>query len=160
MSVRIVRTRSGDDIICDLFEISTPDDKDNKPVAYQLNDPYNVWMKDNISPVEDDENLESGEGFIMKISEPEIGFDPYAPLCKYNKLLLRLDEVVAIYETYDEIIEKYKELVDATQGKDLGTPENAEDLNDEEYQDAVDEVSTGISYRTDDGTGGGTVDPD
>ena len=39
MSVRIVRTRNGEDIICDLFEVTTKDEPE-KTVAFQLINPY------------------------------------------------------------------------------------------------------------------------
>ena len=38
MSVRIVRTRNGEDIICDLYEVTTKEEPE-KPVAFQLNNP-------------------------------------------------------------------------------------------------------------------------
>ena len=42
MSVKVVRTRSGDDVICDLFEVTTKDDTE-KPVAFQLVNPYYLY---------------------------------------------------------------------------------------------------------------------
>ena len=45
MSVRVVRTRSGDDVICDLFEVTTKDDTE-KPVAFQLVNAY-YWDESN-----------------------------------------------------------------------------------------------------------------
>ena len=44
MSVRIVRTRNGEDIICDLYEVTTKAEPE-KPVAFQLSNPYNVWLE-------------------------------------------------------------------------------------------------------------------
>ena len=35
--------------------------------------------------------------------------------------MLRMDEVVTAYETYDSIIAKYNELIGATNGRELGT---------------------------------------
>jgi hypothetical protein len=77
---------------------------------------------------------------IMKISEPEIGFNPWMPLNKNPRVLIKLDEVITIYETYDEIVDKYKELVEATNdnGTGLGeptyVPADPTDPDDEEYQ--------------------------
>ena len=44
MSVRIVRTRNGEDIIADLFEVTTKE-KPDEAVAFQLRFPYNVWLE-------------------------------------------------------------------------------------------------------------------
>ena len=93
-----------------------------------------------LSDIPEGEELDPGEGMIMKISEPEIGFNPWMPLNKNPRVLIKLDEVITIYETYDEIIDKYKELVEATNdnGTGLGEPTyipaNPTDPDDEEYQ--------------------------
>tara|TARA_B100001113_G_scaffold157027_1_gene128385 strand:- start:1080 stop:1553 length:474 start_codon:yes stop_codon:yes gene_type:complete len=110
MSVRIVRTRNGEDIICDLYEVTTKKDPET-PVAFQLSNPYNVWLEGLDEPrllVE----TEVGEG-VQKISDPEIHFRPWVPLSSSKKILLKMEEVVTAYETYDEVINKYNDLVEA-----------------------------------------------
>ena len=111
MSVRVVRTRSGDDVICDLFEVTTKDDTE-KPVAFQLVNAYYLYIVDPNPDIE----IEGG-GEINKISKPEIKFEPYAPFCKGDRIMVKLDEVVTAYETHDEIINKYNQLVEATRGR-------------------------------------------
>ena len=111
MSVRVVRTRSGDDVICDLFEVTTKDDTE-KPVAFQLVNAYYLYLVDPNPDIE----VEGG-GEINKISKPEIKFEPYAPFCKEDRIMVKLDEVVTAYETHDEIIKKYNQLVEATRGR-------------------------------------------
>ena len=111
MSVRVVRTRSGDDVICDLFEVTTKDDTE-KPVAFQLVNAYYLYLVDPNPDIE----IEGG-GEINKISKPEINFEPYAPFCKEDRIMVKLDEVVTAYETHDEIINKYNQLVEATRGR-------------------------------------------
>jgi len=110
MSVRIVRMRNGEDVIADLYEVTTKEEPD-KPVAFQLHDPYNIYVTET--------ELDGND--ITKVSDPEISFLPYAPLSKFNKIMLRMDEVVTAYETYDSIIAKYNELIGATNGRELGT---------------------------------------
>ena len=111
MSVRVVRTRSGDDVICDLFEVTTKDDTE-KPVAFQLVNAYYLYLIDPNPDIE----VEGG-GEINKISKPEIKFEPYAPFCKEDRIMVKLDEVVTAYKTHDEIIKKYNQLVEATRGR-------------------------------------------
>ena len=62
-----------------------------------------------------EEGLEDDD--IQKVSDPEISFRPWAPLSLKDTIMLKLDEVVTAYETYAEIIKKYTELVEATNGR-------------------------------------------
>lgn len=124
MSVRIVRTKSGEDVICDLYEVTTKEDPE-KAVAFQLVHPYSVWIIDNSH--EPDLLVESdGDGDIKKMSSPEISFEPWAPLSKERRIMLKLDEVVTAYETYEEVIKKYNELVEAVNGRDTDQTGSAE----------------------------------
>ena len=122
MSVRIVRTRNGEDIICDLYEVTTKDEPD-KAVAFQLSNPYNVWLEG----VEQPRLLVEGqEDAVHKLSDPEIYFRPWVPLSAHKKVLIKMEEVVSAYETYPEVIEKYNKLVEADSGRrnDAGTTES------------------------------------
>ena len=56
MSVRVVRTRAGEDVVCDLYEVTTKEDQD-KVVGYQLNCPYNVWVSTDTTQYLDDDHL-------------------------------------------------------------------------------------------------------
>ena len=51
------------------------------------------------------------EEVIAKITEPSIHFEPWAPLAK-DKILMKLDEIITVYEAHDEIIDKYNQLVE------------------------------------------------
>ena len=114
MSVRIVRTRNNEDVICDLYEVTTKDEPE-KPIAFQMSNPYSVWIDSAESPM--DLVNDSGEE-ISKKSDPNIVFEPWAPLAKDRKILLKLEEVVSAYETYPEVIEKYNKLMEAVNGRD------------------------------------------
>ena len=121
MSVRIVRTRNGEDVICDLYEVTTKEDP-SKAVAFQLNNPYIVWLqgKKTEEPkilVEDD----AGD-IVSKIKDPDIYFQPWIPLSSKKQILLKLEEVVTAYETYPEVINKYNTLIEADGGKPNQTP--------------------------------------
>jgi len=109
MSVRIVRTRNGEDVICDIREISQ--EGESKVLGYQMIHPYTIWISDGI-------NAEDDEGQIHKISNPEITMEPFAPLAKEHKIIVRYDEIISAYETHDDVLKKYTELVEATHGKE------------------------------------------
>ena len=113
MSVRVVRTRNGEDVICDIREISQEGEK--KVLGYQLIQPYVVWISQGITADDD-------EGNIHKISNPEITMEPYAPLAKEQKLIVRYDEIISAYETHDDVVAKYTELVGATNGIESESP--------------------------------------
>ena len=113
MSVRVVRTRGGEDVICDIREISQ--EGETKVLGYQLIQPYIVWISEGITADDD-------EGNIHKISNPEITMEPYAPLAKEQKLIVRYDEIISAYETHDDVVEKYTQLVGATNGIESENP--------------------------------------
>ena len=119
MSVRVVRTRNGEDVIADLFEVTTKDDQENV-IGFQLRNPYIVWITQPFDAVQDN-------GEIQKITKPELRFEPYAPLLKGNALMLKLEFIVSAYETHEEVIAKYNELVEATSGKNTTTEERKSD---------------------------------
>lgn len=112
MSVRIVRTRSNEDVICDLYEVTTQEEPE-KAVGFQMKNPYSVWIT---APKNEGFVDEDGEGVTTKISEPSINFEPWAPLSKSKDIMLKLDEVVTAYEAHDEIVEKYNQLVEVENG--------------------------------------------
>ena len=115
MSVRVVRTRNGEDVIADLYEVTTKEEPD-KAIAFQLVHPYIVYC------IADDTLLLEGDvGEIKKTSSPELEFSPWAPLAKDRRIMLKLEEVVTAYETFDEVINKYNELVEAANGRGDGT---------------------------------------
>ena len=121
MSVRIVRTRHGEDVICDLYEVTTKDEP-TVAVGFQLNNPYTVWLqgKKTEEPkilVEDD----AGD-IVSKIKDPDIYFQPWIPLSSNKQILLKLEEVVTAYETYPEVINKYNTLTEADGGDTNKTP--------------------------------------
>ena len=106
MSVRVVRMRNGEDVVADLYEVTSKEDPE-KPIAFQLRHPYNLYLTDP-SP--------NGDGNIQKLSSPEISFQPWAPFSKDHTIMLKMDEVVSAYETFEEVIDKYNELVEAVNG--------------------------------------------
>jgi len=109
MSVRVVRLRSGEDVIADLYEVTTKENPDDV-IGFQLNCPYRVWVAAGM-------DIES-DGEIHKLTSPEISFEPWMPLLNGRAVILKLDEVISAYETFPEVLEKYNQIVEATGGKD------------------------------------------
>ena len=90
MSVRVVRTRNGEDVICDIREISQ--EGENKVLGYQLIKPYTVWISEGMTAEDDDGN-------IHKLSNPEITMEPYAPLVFFAMI-----EIIAFLCVRDIIV--------------------------------------------------------
>ena len=143
MSVRIVRTKNGEDIICDLYEVTTKE-KPEEPVAFQLSHPYNVWLEGVDEPrvlIETDAQPE-----VQQLPDPQIHFRPWAPLSVSKKIMIKMDEVVSAYETYPEVIKKYNHLVEADSGRGNATTAEQSDLI---------ETKEGIPVGEGDGAGRG-----
>ena len=55
---------------------------------------------------------EDEQSNIHKLSDPEVVMEPWLPLCKHDHIFFKLDEITAAYETHDQVVEKYNELVE------------------------------------------------
>jgi hypothetical protein len=110
MSVRIVRLKNGEDIISDIYEVTSNGDSENEedkqPVAYQLRHPHAIFIRSGM-------DIDVDGGAIHKLTNPEVVMEPWLPLCKHDHIFFRLDEVTAAYETHDTVIEQYTQLVEA-----------------------------------------------
>ncbi len=140
MSVRIVRLKGGEDVICDLYEVTTKDNP-KEAVALRMDYPYNITIlepdMDEPSDYEVDEGGEMAyaeqeeakeydqdpdggifddyidDDGIFKMTGLDVDMRPWAPLSVKNEILIKLDDVVSAYETFDEVVKKYNELVEA-----------------------------------------------
>jgi hypothetical protein len=112
MSVRIVRLKNGEDIISDIYEVTSNADSENEedkqPVAYQLRHPYSIFIRPGMNI-----DVDVDGGNIHKLSDPEVVMEPWLPLCKHDHIFFRIDEVTAAYETHDTVIEQYTQLIEA-----------------------------------------------
>lgn len=100
--IRVVRTRNGDDVICDIQEITQEGEK--KILGYQLEHPYYAHLDEELTVDYDSGNNEVG---VNKITNPTLVLHPYAPLSKDTKIIVRFDEIVSAYEPNDLVLEKY-----------------------------------------------------
>tara|TARA_B100001996_G_scaffold355661_1_gene318410 strand:+ start:2949 stop:3410 length:462 start_codon:yes stop_codon:yes gene_type:complete len=108
--------RNGEDVIADLYEVTTKEEPE-KAIAFQFVHPYNISV---IEP----SHVMYGDD-IQKMSNPELNFQPWAPLAKDRKIMIKMEEVVSAYETFDEVIQKYNQLVEAVKGGTRGNSTSA-----------------------------------
>tara|TARA_B100001939_G_C16791750_1_gene551698 strand:- start:462 stop:836 length:375 start_codon:yes stop_codon:yes gene_type:complete len=122
MSVKIVRIKSGEDIICDLHEVITKDEQQSV-VGFQFSKPYSVFLESGNQR----EFLIEGDSPIQEEAEPILMMEPWVPLAAKQHVIVRADEVVTAYDPLPEVINKYNELVEATDGRVTGEIDPVED---------------------------------
>ena len=103
MTIKILVLKSGEDVIADIKEMMTPD---NKVMGYLLTKPCVVKLMSNapLTTEEDDSNTEYS-------SEVRIRMHPWAPLAKEKEIPLTSEWVVTMVTPIDKVLTMYKEQV-------------------------------------------------
>lgn len=106
MSVKIARLRNGEDVIADIQAVfSNGDTEKESPIAWQFGLPYSIQV---ISI-----SAEESYSKITKVSEPELFFQPWIPLAAQQNIIIVIDEIVAVYDPHEAVLEKYNQLTEA-----------------------------------------------
>ena len=109
--IKLVFTRDGDNIICDLQE--AVDKETGQRQAYIMTIPYKVWIIDQPeSPV----NMETFED-----QEVKIRYTPWNPFTVDQKIAITPDYVISVMEPSPSILQTYLANVRAKSG-DQGAP--------------------------------------
>ena len=109
--IKLVFTRDGDNIICDLQE--AVDKETGQRQAYIMTIPYKVWIIDQPeSPV----NMETFED-----QEVKIRYTPWNPFTVDQKIAITPDYVISVMEPSPSILQTYLSNVRAKSG-DQNTP--------------------------------------
>ena len=103
MTIKILVLKSGEDVIADIKEMMTPD---NKVMGYLLTKPCVVKLMSNapLTAEEDDPDNEHS-------SEVRIRMHPWAPLAKEKEIPLTSEWVVTMITPIDKVLTMYKEQV-------------------------------------------------
>ena len=103
MTIKILVLKSGEDVIADIKEMMTPD---NKVMGYLLTKPCVVKLMSAapLTAEEDDKNTEHS-------SEVRIRMHPWAPLAKEKEIPLTSEWVVTMVTPIDKVLTMYKEQV-------------------------------------------------
>ena len=109
MTIKILVLKSGEDVIADIKEMMTPD---NKVMGYLLTKPCVVKLMSNapLTAEEDDSNPEG-------TSEVRIRMHPWAPLAKEKQVPLSTEWVVTMFSPIDKVLDMYKKQVLKENGK-------------------------------------------
>ena len=104
--IKLVFTRDGDNIICDLQE--AVDKETGKRQAYIMTIPYKVWI---IDQPENPVNMETFED-----QEVKIRYTPWNPFTVDQKIAITPDYVISVMEPSPSILQTYLANVRAKTG--------------------------------------------
>ena len=109
MTIKILVLKSGEDVIADIKEMMTPD---NKVMGYLLTKPCVVKLMSAapLTAEEDDKNTEHS-------SEVRIRMHPWAPLAKEKQVPLSTEWVVTMFSPIEKVLDMYKKQVLKENGK-------------------------------------------
>ena len=109
MTIKILVLKSGEDVIADIKEMMTPD---NKVMGYLLTKPCVVKLVSTapLTAEEDDPDNEHS-------SEVRIRMHPWAPLAKEKEVPLTSEWVVTMVTPIDKVLDMYKTQVLKENGK-------------------------------------------
>ena len=109
MTIKILVLKSGEDVIADIKEMMTPD---NKVMGYLLTKPCVVKLVSTapLTAEEDDPDNEHS-------SEVRIRMHPWAPLAKEKQVPLSTEWVVTMFSPVEKVLDMYKKQVLKENGK-------------------------------------------
>ena len=101
MTIKILVLKSGEDVIADIKEMMTPD---NKVMGYFLNRPCVVKLISNAPLTADESNPKTETK-----SEMSVRMHPWAPLAKETEIPLTSEWVVTMITPVEKVLKMYKE---------------------------------------------------
>ena len=101
MTIKLLLLKSGEDVIADITEMGTGDEKDRRVVGYFLNKPCIIKMRDpNVLAEEPDGTTKAG--FAVSLY-------PWMPLSKEETIPIAADWLITMVEPIDKLKQMYVE---------------------------------------------------
>ena len=101
MTIKLLLLKSGEDVIADITEMGTGDEKDRRVVGYFLNKPCIIKMRDpNVLAEEPDGPIKAG--FAVSLY-------PWMPLSKEETIPIAADWLITMVEPIDKLKQMYVE---------------------------------------------------
>ena len=101
MTIKLLLLKSGEDVIADITEMGTGDEKDRRVVGYFLNKPCIIKMRDpNVLTEEPDGPTKAG--FAVSLY-------PWMPLSQEDVILISADWLITMVEPIDKLKQMYVE---------------------------------------------------
>ena len=99
MTIKLLLLKSGEDVIADITEMGTGDEKDRRVVGYFLNKPCIIKMRDpNVLTEEPDGPTKAG--FAVSLY-------PWMPLSKEENIPIAADWLITMVEPIDKLKQMY-----------------------------------------------------
>jgi len=101
MNIKLLLLKSGEDVIADITEMGTGDEKDRRVVGYFLNKPCIIKMRDPNVLAEESEGPTKA-GFAVSLY-------PWMPLSKEETIPIAADWLITMVEPIDKLKQMYVE---------------------------------------------------
>ena len=101
MTIKLLLLKSGEDVIADITEMGTGDEKDRRVVGYFLNKPCIIKMRDPNVLAEEPDGPTKG-GFAVSLY-------PWMPLSKEETIPIAADWLITMVEPIDKLKQMYVE---------------------------------------------------
>ena len=101
MTIKLLLLKSGEDVIADITEMGTGDEKDRRVVGYFLNKPCIIKMRDP-NVLAEEPNGPTKAGFAVSLY-------PWMPLSKEETIPIAADWLITMVEPIDNLKQMYVE---------------------------------------------------
>ena len=101
MTIKLLLLKSGEDVIADITEMGTGDEKDRRVVGYFLNKPCIIKMRDP-NVLAEEPNGPTKAGFAVSLY-------PWMPLSKEETIPIAADWLITMVEPIDKLKQMYVE---------------------------------------------------
>jgi hypothetical protein len=101
MTIKLLLLKSGEDVIADITEMGTGDEKDRRVVGYFLNKPCIIKMRDP-SVLTEEPDGPTKAGFAVSLY-------PWMPLSKEETIPIAADWLITMVEPIDKLKQMYVE---------------------------------------------------
>ena len=101
MTIKLLLLKSGEDVIADITEMGTGDEKDRRVVGYFLNKPCIIKMRDP-NVLAEEPNGPTKAGFAVSLY-------PWMPLSKEETIPISADWLITMVEPIDKLKQMYVE---------------------------------------------------
>ena len=120
MTIKLLLLKSGEDVIADITEMGTGDEKDRRVVGYFLNKPCIIKMRDP-NVLAEEPNGPTKAGFAVSLY-------PWMPLSKEETIPIAADWLITMVEPIDKLKQMYVEDIvnHGSSNKDSSTNEQSD----------------------------------
>ena len=111
MSVKIVRLRTGEDIIAEIKEVTTKET--DQVAALQFEDPFSIGLETDTPDMFLDDSIEiDGQEQPIKMHKPQVRMFSWIPLASSRVVYVEPSEVVMAYDPHPTVLDQYNRILE------------------------------------------------